>query len=195
MSEYTERRLFALTDESIIELFFARNEDAIAETAKKYGAYLFSLASNFLHNDADADEAVSDTYLGAWNTIPPTRPKILRYYLSRLTRNAALDKLDYRTAQKRGGDSSMEELDECIPDNRSNVQEVIEERELGRLVNSFLYTISKEDAAVFVGRCFYGFSIHDLARRWRLSERQVKYRLSITRKKLKQYLIRKGVTL
>ncbi len=89
----------------------------------------------------------------------------------------------------------MEELDECIPDNRSNVQEVIEERELGRLVNSFLYTISKEDAAVFVGRCYYGFSIHELARRWGLTERQVKYRLSITRRKLKQYLIRKGVIL
>lgn len=176
-------------------MLFARDETAIAEISKKYGAYLFYLASNLLKNESDAEEAVSDTYLAAWNTIPPARPAVLRHYLSRLTRNSALDKLDFRTAQKRGGDSPLAELDECIPDDRNDVQETLEGRELARLLNRFLSTLPREDAGIFVGRCYYGYSIRDLSARWGLTERQIKYRLSAARKRLKQYLIRKGVVL
>lgn len=89
-----------MDDEAIVELYFARAEEAIAETSKKYGAYLYQMAWNLLKNSCDAEEAVSDTYLDAWNTIPPTRPRILRHFLSRITRNAALDRLDYRKAKK-----------------------------------------------------------------------------------------------
>ena len=183
-----------LDDERIIEMLFSRDEAAITEIAQKYGAYLCRLAMNLLGDEADAQEAVSDAYLGAWNAIPPTRPAVLRHYLSRLTRNAALDKLDYRTAKKRGGDGPLEELNECIPDERHDVQKALEERELGRYLNCFLSTLPRADAGMFVGRCYYGYSTRELSERWGLTERQVKYRLSVTRRKLKQYLIRKGVT-
>lgn len=184
-----------MDDEAIVELYFARAEEAIAETSKKYGAYLYQMAWNLLKNSCDAEEAVSDTYLDAWNTIPPTRPRILRHFLSRITRNAALDRLDYRKAKKRGGDSPLEELDECVPDSRTNPEKILEARELGLLLNRFLATLQREDAAIFVGRCYYGLSISDLSDRWGITDRQVKYRLSCTRGKLRSFIEREGVNL
>lgn len=102
-----------MEDQEIIQLYFCRSEDAIAQTQLKYGAFLTTVAYHILHSHEDTEEILNDTYLGAWNAIPPTKPACLRHFLSRITRNIAFDRFDYRNADKR---SALEtELDECIP--------------------------------------------------------------------------------
>ena len=108
-----------MEDEQIVALYFARDEQAVARTDEKYGAYCFSLANRILCSEADAEETVSDTYLNAWRSIPPTRPKVLRLFLAKITRNLAFSRWRSETAQKRGGGEVplvLDELAECVSD-------------------------------------------------------------------------------
>ena len=117
-----------MEDNKIIELFWERNEQALEETRKKYEHYCYAIAYNILHNHEDADESVNDTYLGAWNSIPPHRPHPLSTFLGKITRNLSLNKLRNRTTSKRGGgetEVALYELEECIP-ARNSVEESIE---------------------------------------------------------------------
>ena len=109
-----------MDDTKIIDLYFCRNESAITETARKYGGYLNQIAYNILRCREDTEEIVEDTYLAAWNSIPPTKPLVLKHFLSRITRNLSFTRLDYLTAGKRGYHMTtlLSELDECIPDHR-----------------------------------------------------------------------------
>ncbi len=182
-----------MKDTEIVKLYFARTEEAIEETARKYGSYLFSIAFHILDNPDDAEEIVNDSYRAAWDRIPPENPSVLRHYLSRITRNLALKRLEYNTAGKRSckGSAALEELEDCIPDRR-NVEDAVEAKELGTIINRFLSELPKEDAAVFLLRYYYALPIRDIAARCNLSERTVKYRLSRLRTALKDLLKKEG---
>lgn len=184
-----------MEDNKIVDLYWQRDEEAIKQTANKYGNYCYSIAYNILSNNEDAQECLNDTYLGAWNAIPPHRPKILATFLGKITRRIALNKWRIKDAKKRGGGEvalSFDELEQCIGDNNS-VSEEIAEQELIDMINDFLKTVSESDRKIFVCRYFYFESIEEIALRFIFTQSKVKMSLKRTRDKLKDYLLKRGV--
>jgi RNA polymerase sigma-70 factor (ECF subfamily) len=182
-----------MDDTEIIDLYLNREERAIEASADKYGRYLRRTIYTILKDDEDSEEILNDTYMGAWNAIPPTVPNSLKYFLSRIARNLSLDRLDHRMAGKRN--AVFEELDEAVPDIGKSTEEVIETKELARLLNVFLGTLERRTCAIFVARYYYAVPLKELSRQYAFSERQIKYMLEKTRKKLRHYLEKEGVTL
>jgi len=182
-----------LEDNKILDLFFARNEDAIRHTHDTYGRRLFILADNIVRNDQDAEESVSDTYMRAWNTIPPQRPARYFAYLAKICRNFALDKLDWKNAAKRKAEviSLTQEMEMCIPD--ASRDRALEAKELGRILDAFLRTLSEENQMVFLRRYWYVDTIAEIAVRYGISESAVTMRLNRTRGKLRAYLAKEGI--
>jgi len=185
-----------MDDTNIIKLYFQRDETAIAETARKFGAYLNQVAYNILRCREDTEEIVSDTYVAAWNSIPPTVPSSLRHYLTRITRNLSFDRMDYLTAGRRNTHMNilLSELEGCLPDPRSSMEEQWEAKEIGRSLNRFLGTLRPEDCRIFLARYFYGQTIREIAVSYSLSESTAKYRLSSIRRKLRTHLAKEGIT-
>lgn len=182
-----------MEDTQIIELYWQKNADAISETADKYGAYCFSIAESILHNTEDSEECVNDTWLHAWNAIPPQRPNILRMFLAKITRNLSFDRFNARNAQKRGGGELalvLDELAECL--GTSDTESAYEAKELRQCIRSFVRRLPPRDANVLVRRYFFAESVADIAKRYGLSENNVTVILSRTRKKLKAYLLKEG---
>ena len=181
-----------MEDSKIIELFFARNEDAIRHTDDTYGRKLFALADNIVKDHQDAEESVNDTYLKAWDTIPPQRPIHLFAYLAKICRHFALGRLDWKKAAKRSAEvvSLTSEMELCIPDERREFQ--LEAKELGRLLDSFLRTLTPENRMVFMRRYWYVDTIAEIAVRYGISESAVNMRLNRTRAKLYTYLEKEG---
>ena len=177
-----------MEDNKILELYFARDEDAICQTALAYGGQLKRLADNILHSEQDTQECVSDTYLRAWNTIPPQRPTVLKYYLSRIIRNQCFKRIEYLTAEKRSCNATvlLSELEECIPDGRRDMEEILEVKELVGLLNRFLGTLESGERQLFIARYYYAMTVPQLAEKYGCSQRQVKYRLGKIRKELKR---------
>lgn len=182
-----------MDDTEIIDLYLKRSERAIGESADKYGRYLHRIIFTILNNDDDSEEILNDTYMGAWNAIPPAIPESLKYFLSRIARNLSLDRLDYLMAGKRR--AVFAELDESVPDQGKNPEEIWETGEVGRVLNAFLGTLDRRTCAIFVARYYYAVSLKELSKRYAFSERQIKYMLEKTRKKLRKYLEKEGVTL
>lgn len=184
-----------MEDTQIIDLYFSRSESAIGETAGKYGAYLNQVAYNLLRCREDTEEVVEDTYLAAWNAIPPERPRRLKHFLSRITRNLSFDRLDYITAKRRDVHmiTLLSELETCIPDGNGDVEAAMEAKQIGESLNRFLSGLEKLDRAVFVNRYYYGMTISEIAEKYLLSERNVKYRLSCLRSQLRKLLDREGI--
>ncbi len=184
-----------MDDSKIVALYFARNEQAIQQTDATYGRRLFSLANNIVKNDQDAEESVSDTYLRAWETIPPQQPKFFFAYLARICRNFALKKLDWKNAEKRKAEvvSLTQEMEMCIPDTKRDRE--IESRELGVLLDRFLRTLTPGNQMVFMRRYWYVDTIGEIAARYHLSESAVQMRLSRTKAKLCTYLEKEGIHL
>ena len=182
-----------MDDSKIIELFFARNEDAIAQTDTAYGKRLHRLADNIVKNEQDAEESVSDTYLKAWETIPPRKPTHFFAYLARICRNFALDKLDWKNAAKRKAEvvSLTDEMALCIPDTQRDRE--LEGKELGRILDAFLRTLTPENRMVFMRRYWYVDTIAEIAARFSISESAVQMRLNRTRTKLSAYLEKEGI--
>ena len=182
-----------MDDSQIIALFFSRNEDAIRHTDDTYGRRLFYLAERIVRNDPDAEESVNDTYMRAWDTIPPQKPKHLFAYLAKICRHFALDRLDWNNAAKRKAEvvSLTQEMALCIPDSRWNRE--LEARELGRLLDTFLRTLTPENRMVFLRRYWYVDTIAEIAARYGISESAVQMRLSRTRDKLRVYLEMEGI--
>jgi RNA polymerase sigma-70 factor (ECF subfamily) len=180
-----------MDDTEIIDLYLRRSERAIEASADKYGQYLHRTIFNILKDGDDSEEILNDTYMGAWNAIPPTIPQSLKYFLSRIARNLSLDRLDHKMAGKRK--AVFAELDESVPDMGKSTEEVWETEELGRILNAFLGTLDRRTCAVFVARYYYTVSLKDLAKQYAFSERQIKYMLEKTRKKLRKYLEKEGV--
>ena len=169
-----------MEDRRIVDLYWQRDETAIAETENKYGRFCFSIANNILRNREDAKECVNDTWLGAWNAMPPHRPEILSTFLGKITRRLSLRKWRARTAEKRGGGSmelSIEELEECIPSGQ-RIDEGLE------IISTFLEALPPEERRVFMRRYWYFDSIRDISRRFGFGESKVKMMLKRTRDKL-----------
>ena len=185
-----------MEDLQIIELFFQRSEEAVSQTDRKYGRFLRSVAGRILSIPEDSEEVVNDTYLAAWNKIPPEVPKALKYYLSRITRNLALSRFDYGNAQKRSAfaEVAISELEESIPDGTMLPEKRAEEKELSRTLNRFLSGLSRLDCALFVGRYFYNRTAAELGKKYGMQEYQVKYRLKKLRAELKRFLEKEGYT-
>lgn len=186
-----------MDDKKIIELYFERSEQAISETAKKYGRYCHYIAFQILHNEEDSEECVNDTYFRAWNAIPPKRPERLRTFLGKITRNLSLNKWEKQTAQKRGSGQTeqvLEELMECIPAD-NNVEKVIEDKYILEILNDFLDKLPADKRKLFVRRYFYLSSIKEIAKDYGLSESKVTVTLFRTRKMLKEVLEKEGVIL
>jgi RNA polymerase sigma-70 factor (ECF subfamily) len=184
-----------MTDVQILDLYETRSESAIAETANRYGSYCTAIAMNILHNTQDAEEAVNDAYLAAWNAIPPEQPRIFAAFLGRITRNISLDRYKAQKAQKRGGNETdllLSELEACIPSARS-VENEVDENELSKTIDSFLASIGEDDAAYFFCRYWHCESVPQIARKFGAGESKVKMSLHRTRKKLKTYLNERGI--
>ena len=184
-----------MDDRKIIALFFDRDEAALAQTQKKYASYCYSIAYRVLGNREDAEECVNDTYLAAWNSIPPQAPRNLSTFLGKITRNLSLKRVRKQTAQKRGGGAgilTLEELSECIPDHQTPQHE-LEQKELANLLDAFLRALDVEERNVFLRRYWYFDSINDIAKRFSFSESKVKMMLKRTRDKLKDHLLKEGV--
>lgn len=184
-----------MEDARIIDLFWARSENAIAETSTKYGKYCYTIAYNILANTEDAEESVNDTYLNAWNSMPPYRPVTLSTFLGKITRRVSIDKWRGRTAEKRGSGEMVQVLDElsaCVPSSQ-NVEHEIEATELAEEINHFLKSISRLERQVFTCRYWYLDSIADISRQFGFSEGKTKMMLFRTRKHLMKYLVKRGV--
>lgn len=178
-----------MDDNAIIELFFARSEQAIRELDGKYGKVCHSLSYNILHSRQDAEECVNDSYLGAWEAIPPARPDPLLAFLCRIVRNLSLMRYHADRAAKRGGGScavALEELEGCLASPRT-VEGDLEEQELVRLVEDFLDTLSAENRVLFLRRYWFSDSYGEIAARTGLSEKNVSVRLTRIRKQLRHY--------
>lgn len=175
-------------DAEIIGLYLQRDEAAIRRTKERYGRQLAALALRILGNREDAEEAESDTYLRAWNSIPPQRPEHLRAYLAAICRNAALDRLERDRAQKRSAElvALTAELESCIPDAAE--ERKAEAEEIGRALSAFLRTQPKEARVIFVRRYVLAESVGGIARSLHVSESKVKSSLFRTRNKLRDWL-------
>lgn len=183
-----------MEDSKIVELYWARSESAILETQRKYANYCFRIASNILPIREDAQECVNDTYLAAWNAIPPSRPSVLSTFLGKLTRRISLDRWRNLRAQKRGGGTVMvalEELTDCIPGGSDPAAEV-EARELASAISNFLDVLPYMERNVFLMRYFDLAGLKDIESRFRISSSKAKSMLHRTRKKLRAYLQKEG---
>ena len=183
-----------MEDDQIIELYWQRNADAISETAGKYGAYCLAIAENILHSTEDSEECVNDTWLRAWNAIPPQRPAVLRIFLAKITRNLAFNRFNARNAEKRGGGEIalvLDELGECLGGG-ADAEAAFEAKELRRCVQHFVRSLPEREGNVLVRRYFFAEPVADIAKRYGLSENNVTVILSRTRKKLRAYLLKEG---
>lgn len=184
-----------MDDSQIIDLYWKRQENAVLETHKKYGRYLFSIANHILAQYEDSEECVNDTLLGAWNSIPPHKPTVLSAYLGKITRRLALKRHRGNTAKKRGGtetDLSLEELSDCIPTGQS-IDAHLDNRKLAEILNCFLSELPAMQRQAFVCRYWYCESIAEIARRFSWSESKAKMTLLRTREKLRLYLKKEGI--
>jgi len=181
-------------DAKIIDLYFARNEDAICQTDAAYGRKLFFLAQRILNDEQDSEESVSDTYMKTWETIPPNRPTYFYAYLAKLCRFFALGKLDWKMAAKRNAEvvPLTEEMELCIPDQRKEAE--VAAKEIGRAMNAFLENLSQESRVIFLRRYWFCDTITEIAERYGISESKVKMRLHRTRTQLADYLNKEGIT-
>lgn len=184
----------AVNDETIVRMFFERNEQALTEVLGKYGAYVRSIARNILANDEDAEECVNDTWMQAWKSIPPNRPADLKAYLGKIARNLSFNRFQKEHAKKRGGSETvhvLEELEECIGGGSTPEEEILKQ-ELSKEINLFLSRLPKEKRMLFVARYFYADSISEIAKRFGISENVVSVRLNRIRKALKTHLSERG---
>ncbi len=185
-----------LQDGEIVALYHARDEQAIAESARKYGIYCHSIAYAILHNDQDAEECVNDTYIRAWESMPPQRPSRLATYLGKLTRNLSISRYRRDHAQKRfeGYEAVLDELGECIPDAETT-GELSDEVAMRDAINSFLASLPARTRVVFMRRYWYFCSVYAIARSLGMSESDVKVTLMRTRNKLREHLEKEGIYL
>lgn len=183
-----------MEDSRIIELYWQKKSSAVTESAEKYGAYCFTIAENILHSAEDSEECVNDTWLRAWNAMPPQRPRVLRMFLAKITRNLAFDRFNARKAEKRGGGEAalvLDELSECLAGG-VDTESAYEGRELGRCIQRFVLALPERDGNVFVRRYFFTEPVVVIAERYGLTANNVMVILSRTRKKLRLELMKEG---
>ena len=180
-----------MEDTKIIDLFWERDESAIRETEITYGRYCRTIAFNILGDEEDVQECLNDTWLGAWNSIPPARPACLSAFLAKITRNLAISKYRAKYAKKRTGDrlsESLDELGECIPVSNDNVSQAIDRRILAEAINGYLDTCSEKQRKIFVRRFFYFDSIAEISQLYGIGQSDVKVTLMRMRRSLQKIL-------
>jgi len=186
-----------MDDEEILRLYWARDEAAIPATAEKYGGYCTAIARNILGDRQDAEECVNDTWLRAWNAIPPHRPAVLAAFLGKITRNLAFNRSQYRTAARRGSGNLptvLDELNELISGGDSPEQE-LQNRELSAAIEEFLADLPREKRNIFICRYWYTDSLADIAARFGMTEGAVAMTLHRLRQKLRRHLTERGFPL
>lgn len=184
-----------MNDNDIVALYWKRSETAIRETTVKYGGYCFRIANNILGDSGDAEECVNDTYLAAWNCIPPNKPSELSTFLGKIVRRTALKRLREKHAEKRGGGQAvlaLDELLECIP-SKKTIDDDLDEKVLAGLINAFVASLRTNERRMFVCRYWYLDSVGDIAEKFGYSQSKVKTALHRTRRKLLDYLNKEGV--
>lgn len=183
-----------MEDQAIVQLYWDRDESAISESSKKYGVYCASIAHNILHSDSDAEECVNDTWLHAWDAMPPHRPSVLSTFLGKITRRLSFDRYKKLHRKKRGGgqmDIVLDELAECVS-GHDDTERQWDEKELAEEIKHFLLDLSEEKRTLFVLRYWYASSISDIAHRLGMSENNVSVALGRMRDKLKTHLVERG---
>ena len=183
-----------MQDLSIVELYWARDEAAIWESQCKYGTYCHSIAQNILFNCEDSEECVNDTWMRAWNTIPPQRPSVLHTFFGKITRRLAFDRYKLQTAQKRGGGEIalvLDELDGCIP-SADRVEDNLEAKELAQSIMRFLKALPERECNLFIRRYFFAETVQVIAKRYGLTANHVAVVLSRVRTRLKDHLRKEG---
>jgi RNA polymerase sigma-70 factor (ECF subfamily) len=184
-----------MEDEKIVDLYWSRNEDAIRHTAERYGQYCYAIAYNILSVREDSEECVNDTYLDAWNSMPPHRPTVLSAFLGKITRRIAIDRWRQSHAQKRGGGEmalALDELSECVA-STGDVAREAETLEVAAAVQKFLNTLPDIERRVFVRRYWHMESIADLAAHFGCGQSRIKSMLHRTRGKLQKHLREEGL--
>lgn len=183
-----------MEDQRIVDLYWARSEQAIAETDAKYGGYCYSIAYNVLANREDAEESVSDTYMAAWNALPPQRPSILATFLGKITRNLSISRWRARSANKRGGGElviALDELGECVASSQETETKFMEQEAVAAF-NGFLQELPKEERMIFLRRYWCLDSVSMIADSFGFSQSKVKSMLHRTRKKLRDRFEKEG---
>ena len=186
-----------MDDSVIVQMYWDRNEEALSETAKKYGSYCFSIAKNIVGNNEDAEECVNDTYLQTWNSIPDNKPKMLSTYLGKITRNLSFNRYKRNNAEKRGGGQIglvLDELSDLIASPDEPEME-IDSKLLSKAINSFLSNLPLEKRKIFVCRYWYADSIKDIAKTFGMTENNVSVILNRLRQKLSEHLKESGFEL
>ena len=182
-----------MEDTKIIELYWMRNEDAIAETEAAYGRRLRRLADRILGNSEDAEESVSDTYMKTWETIPPKRPTYFYAFIASICRHLSFHKVDWNQAVKRNAEvvTLTQEMELCIPDTSRDRE--LEAKEIGKALNAFLEDLPQQTRMIFLRRYWHVDTIAEIAQRYGITESKVKMQLSRTRAKLCTYLEQEGI--
>lgn len=186
-----------MKDSEIIDLYYQRSEEAITKSADKYGSYCFSIAHNILLNREDSEECVNDTWLKAWNAIPPLYPTHFSSFLAKITRNLSFNKYKARKTMKRGNGETplaLDELLECVPSGNSP-EKIVEDTELIQSINLFLDSLPKRERSIFIRRYWAVESMTTIATRFHMKENNVRASLFRSRNKLKEYLEKEGISL
>ena len=178
-----------MKDQDIVGLYFERNQDAIKHSQARYGGYCMSISMNILHSHPDAEECVNDTWLSAWQAMPPKKPSVLKTFFGKITRNLSIDRYRSLHASKRNIDLevAMDELGDAIPMPDDTSEDL-----LCQLIEHFLGGVSDTDRRLFLGRYWYGHSVAMLAAHYGINPNTVSQRLYQTRQKLKAFLTERG---
>lgn len=189
------REVFSMLDDSeIIDLFFMRSERAITELSAKYGPLCMKISMNILSQKQDAEECVNDSYLVAWNTIPPQKPNPLRSYICRIVRNQSINRWRYKNAKKRKSeyDLCLEELENVLSAS-GKIDDELNEKTLVSYLEEFLDTLDPVNRMIFIRRFWFMDSYQAIAKRSGLREVTIRVRISRTKRSLKTFLVKKGV--
>lgn len=186
-----------MEDHQIIELYWARSQQAVQETAGKYGQFLTRISWNVLYSHEDAEECVNDTYLHAWNAIPPTRPAAFQAWLGQIVRNLSLDRWKHRHTDKRGGgmEQLLGELEDCVPSPTGSPERALEDQAFAGLLNEFLHQLPRESRMIFLQRYWYGEPVAGIASALGCGQGKIKSSLFRTRKALRTFLEKEEVFL
>lgn len=183
-----------LDDQELIDLYWGRDEEAIKETATKYGKLCTYIAKNILKSVEDCEECVNDTYFAVWNAIPVQRPNKFSVFISRFTRNLALKKYEYLSAKKRNTSATMslDELGDCVS-SEDSVESEVEKKHIERTIDAFLWQQGHEKRDVFIRRYWYFDSIESICKHTGFSQSKVKSILYQMRLNLRKYLENEGI--
>lgn len=186
-----------MEDEKIIELFFARSEEAIAALEEKYGSYCRTITGNILKNREDAEECLNDTYLKVWDSVPPRKPEKLGAYTGRIAHNIAMNRMRYNFAEKRGNseaETAFSEIEECFS-GENETEKIFDSAEITAAIEKFLYSQQKEKRNIFIRRYWYFYSVKDIAKAYGMSESRLKSMLFRMRNELRKILEKEGISL